>query len=58
MIVEAGGGGQAGHGLGDLGVLTLAEPDGRGGGVGLGDGRVDHVLPARHVHEPAGQLVH
>ena len=58
MIVQTRGGGQTGHGLRHLGVLGLAEPDGRGGGVGLGDCGVDHVLPPRQIHELAGQLVH
>ena len=57
VIVEARGRGEAGHGLGHLGVLALAEPDGRGVGVGLCQGGVDHMLPASEVNEMTGELI-
>ena len=58
MIVEARCWGESWHGLGNLGILALAEPDGRGVGVCLGQGGVDDMFPASCVNKTTGELIH
>ena len=58
MIVEARCWGESWHGLGNLGILALTEPDWWGVGVCLGQGGVDDMFPASCANKTTGELIH